>query len=310
MQKLHREVNALELTALDGQVARLGRAGAENDGVEVVHELLGGHVLADLAIADELNAFVFQQLDAAEDNFVLLQLHVGNAIHEQAAGAVGALEDEDAVARFVELRGSAEASGAGADDGDLLAGAVGGRLGFDPAVFPAVINNAALDILDGDGGRADAEDAGAFARRGTDAAGELGEVVRFVEAFERFLPEAAIDEVVPLGDEVVDGAAAGHAADKLAGVAEGHAAIHAAPALLAEFRLRHVVVELAPVGDARQRRAVGGKFAGEFEESSGFTHESVEESGFGVGSVVMCQVVRINRHPRARRLSSSPRTRR
>ena len=214
------------------------------------------------------------------------------------------------MAGFVELRGGAESGGTGADDGDFLAGAVRGRLGLDPAVFPAVVNDAALDVLDGDGRRADAEHAGAFARRGADASGELREVVRLVQTVERLLPEAAIDEVVPLGDEVVDGAAAGHAADELAGVAEGHAAIHAAPALLAEFRLGHVVVELTPVSRARQRRAVSGKFAGEFEESSGFAHESVEESGFGVGSVEMCQVVRINRHPRARHPSSSPRTRR
>ena len=34
VEKIHREMNALELPALDGQVARLGRAGAEDDGVE------------------------------------------------------------------------------------------------------------------------------------------------------------------------------------------------------------------------------------------------------------------------------------
>ena len=40
VQKLHREVNALERTALNGQVTRLRRTGAEHDSVEIVHELL------------------------------------------------------------------------------------------------------------------------------------------------------------------------------------------------------------------------------------------------------------------------------
>ena len=108
-EELHREMDALELAAFDGQIARLGGAGAEDDGVEVLEQLFGGDVFADLGVADELDAFVFEQLDAAQDDFLLVELHVRDAVHEQAAGAVGALEDGDGVAGFVELRGGAEA---------------------------------------------------------------------------------------------------------------------------------------------------------------------------------------------------------
>ena len=48
------------------------------------------------------------------------------------------------------------------------------------------------------GGVVDAEHARAFARRRADAAGELREVVRLVQPLERFLPQAAVDEIVPL----------------------------------------------------------------------------------------------------------------
>ena len=65
----------------------------------------------------------FHQLDAAQDDFLLVELHVRNAVHEQAAGAIGAFEDGDGVAGLVQLRGGGEAGGAGADDGDFLAGA-------------------------------------------------------------------------------------------------------------------------------------------------------------------------------------------
>ena len=120
---------------------------------------------------------------------------------------VGALEDGDRVAGLVELRGGGEAGGAGADDRDLLAGATCGGSRHDPAFLEALVDDRSFDVLDRDRRLVDAEHARAFARRGADAAGELGEVVRLVQAVERLLPQAAVDEVVPLRDEVVDRAA-------------------------------------------------------------------------------------------------------
>ena len=78
-----------------------------------------------------------QQVDAALHDFLLVELHVGNAIHEQSADAVVAFEDGDGVAGLVELVGAGEAGGAGADDGDFLAGAFVGDLRRDPAFLPA-----------------------------------------------------------------------------------------------------------------------------------------------------------------------------
>src|SRR5205814_933908 len=105
-----------------------------------------------------------------------------------------------------------------------------------------------------------------------DAAGELGEIIRLVQALEGLLPEAAIDEVVPFGDEVVDGTTTGHAAEKGAGVAEGDAAIHAAGALLAEFGFLQVEMELLPVLDAFDGRPIQRQFAEIVDEACGFSH--------------------------------------
>ena len=55
-EELHREVHALELAAFDGEVARLGGAGAEHDGVEVAQQQVGLDVVADVGVADELDA--------------------------------------------------------------------------------------------------------------------------------------------------------------------------------------------------------------------------------------------------------------
>ena len=52
-----------------------------------------------------------------------VELHVGNAIHEQTADAIGAFENGDGVAGFVELRGGGKSGGTGTDDRDFFAGA-------------------------------------------------------------------------------------------------------------------------------------------------------------------------------------------
>jgi hypothetical protein len=260
LEEFHGEMDAVEGAAFDGEVAGFGGAGAEDDGVEFAEEAVGGVVAADVGLGVEDDALFFHLFDTLEDEF-FVELHVGDAVHEEAAEAVGAFEDGDEVAGVVGLGGGAEAGGAGADDGDFFAGAKGGGVGLDPAFGPAFVGDGAFDVFDGDGRGVDAEDAGAFAGSGADAAGEVGEVIGFMEAFEGFAPEAAVNEVVPFGDEVVDGTAGGHAAEEEAGVAEGNAAVHAAGALLAEFGFVEVQVELVPVADAFEGGAVEGEFA-------------------------------------------------
>src|ERR1019366_6245795 len=188
---------------------------------------------------------------------------------------IGTLEDGDGVAGTVELRGGGQAGGAGADHRDFLTRAHLGRLGQHPALLPTALDDRELDVLDRDGRAVDAEHAGAFARRRTDAAGKLRKIIRLVQALERFAPKPAVDEIVPLRDQIGDRAAGGHAAEQLAGVAEGHAAIHAARALVPELLLLHVVVKLIPVARALEWSPVHGQLPQVFDKSSWFSHGAV-----------------------------------
>ena len=65
-EEIHREVDALEIAAFDRQIARLRRAGAEDDGVEVLQQHLRLDSSRRLRVADELDAFLLHQLDAAQ----------------------------------------------------------------------------------------------------------------------------------------------------------------------------------------------------------------------------------------------------
>src|SRR5256885_2697168 len=80
--------------------------------------------------------------NAAQDDFLLVELHVRDAVHEEAPDAVGALEHRHQVAGTVQLRRGAKSRGTRAHDGDYLTRAHSGRLRHDPALFPPVVNDA------------------------------------------------------------------------------------------------------------------------------------------------------------------------
>ena len=91
------------------------------------------------------------------------------------------------------------------------------------------------------GGSIDAQHAGGFARRGANASGEFREIIGGVQLADRFFPAAAIDQIVPVGNDVVD---------RTSGVTERNTAIHAARALLAELFFGEILIDLEPVVDA------------------------------------------------------------
>ncbi len=102
-------------------------------------------------------------LDAAID-MALLELEVGNAVAQQAAGALVLLVEMHLMAGARELLRAGEPGGAGADHGDALAGLHRRRLGLDPALLPGAVDDRAFDRLDGDRRVLDVERAGGFAR--------------------------------------------------------------------------------------------------------------------------------------------------
>ncbi len=272
-EELHREVDALEVAPFDGQVAGTGGARAEDHRVKVFHQRCGGQVFADFGVADKGDALGLQHIKAAHDDLLLVQLHVGDAVHEQTTGSVCPLIHRHPMSGGVELGGSGQPRRPGTDDRDLLPGALARRRGRNPARFPALFSDGVLDIFDGDGGLDDAQHAGPFAGRRANPSGEFGEVIGFVEAIEGILPASPVDQVVPLGDQVVDGATASGAVHFHARVAEGGAAVHAACALGLQVFLGHVEVKFIPVADA----IGGGDFvrylAQKFHKASWFSHD-------------------------------------
>src|SRR5262245_31179620 len=93
-----------------------------------------------------------------------------------------------------------------------------------------------------------------------------------MEAIERLAPEAAINEVVPFGNEIIDRAARSHAVKQRAGMAKGHPAVHAASALLLELLFIAMLMELMPIPNARARRPSHRQLAAKLHKSGWFAH--------------------------------------
>ena len=105
----------------------------------------------------------------------------------------------------------------------------GRRPRLNPALLERALDDRQLDRLDRHRIVVDAEHARALARRRAQPSGPLGKVVGRVQPVARRLPALAVDEIVPVGDQV---------AERTALMAERNAAVHAARALVAHLALR------------------------------------------------------------------------
>ena len=261
-QVVHREVDAVELAPGNRQVAADRDAAGEDHRVEGLLQRRRVRRHADVAARLEDDALGFHQAEPAiEDR--LLHLELGDAVAQQPADAIGALEHRDAVAGLVQLIGHGQAGRARADHRDRLAGARRGRRRLDPALLHRALDDRPLDRLDRHRVGVDAEDARALARRRAQPSGELREVVGRQQPRDRRLPAIPVDEVVPVRDQV---------AERAALMAERDAAVHAARALIGEHLRRVELVDLAPVLQALGDRAGRLLAALELDETCRLPH--------------------------------------
>ena len=175
---------------------------------------------------------------------------------------------------MVELVGGGQPGGSGAHHRHLLAGAVGSVPGLHFPQLEALLDNAQLVVPDGDGVLVEMAQAGPLAGGGTHPAGELGEVVGLQQPGQGVAPVARHDHIVPLGDQVVEGAAEDAALPLDARLTVGYAAVHAPAPLLPPDGLRHGEMETLPVPDPLLRRTAGCLLPLIFQKSCDLSHFS------------------------------------
>ena len=102
-----------------------------------------------------------------------------------------------------------------------------------------------LNGFDPNGIVIDVQCASRFARRGANTPRKFWKIVGRVKHIQSPAPVLAKHEVVPVGDDVVNGAAV---------IAKRYAAIHAARRLFARLLIREMQDEFAPMFEATRRR--------------------------------------------------------
>ena len=262
-QVLHGLVDAVQLTPGQRQVARHPGAAAQHDRVVGRTQVRGGDAGAGLDAAAELGA-LGPHLVEPPVQVPLLHLELGDAVPQQAAGRVVALEHGHRVPGPGQLLGGRQPGRAGADHRDRPARQ--GRRGqrHHPAGRERPVDDLHLDLLDRDRVRVDPEHAGGFARRWAKPPGELGEVVGGVQPVGGVLPVVPPDQVVPLRDQV---------AQRAAVVAERDAAVHAPARLPLQAAGRERLVHLAPVPQPQVDRAPDRGLAGRGQETLRVSHD-------------------------------------
>src|SRR5690606_12629556 len=268
LEEFHCQMNTLQLAIFDRQVAAVGSAGGQHYRIVFLLQFFRidriGASAADIGVGDEVDTLGLQQIDTALHH-VLAELHVRNAVHQQAADTIGALVHGHRVAELIQLRGSGETRWTRADNRDLLAGARRRRLRHHPAFLEAAINARVLNIPDRHRLLDGAEHAGTVARCRANTTGELGKIVGEMQAIERVLPAIFVNQIIPFGNQIGNGAA-------IAGLAKWNTAIHAARRLYSQRRLVDLGVQLFVIQQARVNITVGLLLARKLFETGWFTH--------------------------------------
>ena len=244
------------------EIARvLGTAGEYNR-IELLPQALDWDVLAYFRTGNKFHALCGHLLQAPI-NDVLLHFEFGDAIAKQTANAVRFLVNDYRVSRAAQLLRGGQSSGTRANDGDFLSGAKLGWLGANPAFLKSAIHYVFFNLLDRDWGLIDPQNAGGLARGWTNSSSEFRKIIRCVQLADRFFPASVIHQIVPVGDQIVDGTSS---------LAERNAAVHAARTLRAKFFFGKIEIDLKPIIDALRYGTSQGKLAREFQKSRVLTH--------------------------------------
>ena len=238
-QVVHGEVDADELTPLDRQVARDRRSARQHDSVVIAQQLVVRDVDPYIRADDELDALRAHLLDPAV-NYALLQFELWYSQREQSTNVFVPFIDGHVVPCPVELLRASQAGRTRSNDCHAMPISLRRWFGIDPSVAPSHFGYLLLDHLDRHGFHVYRERASRFARRGTNAACELREVVGGMQTVDSLSPITEIRQVVPLRNQVPKRATV---------IAEWDTAIHASRSLITSVLFVPFKVDLSPIVD-------------------------------------------------------------
>ena len=270
-EKIYRKVDSLYIAVGDRQIPRLLGAATENHRIILSQQVFSLYIAAHIHTGSELYALSGHLFHPPKDHF-LLQLHVRDSVHQQAAGPVRPLKYSDLMTALVELIRSRQPRRAGTDHGNPLSGAYLRDMRRHLSMGVGPFDNAQLILFDRDRVSVQAAGAGRLAQRGADSSGKLGKIIGFAQPLIGQIKIAGVDQIIPLRHQVMERAAGKHPVELDTRLTEGDAALHTAAALLPPLLLGQQRVKFIPMLDALQGLLSGIAAALVIQKSGWFSH--------------------------------------
>src|SRR5690606_16576080 len=211
------------------------------------------------------DALSFHLLDPSFDK-MLLHLEIGNAVGQKASDAVVTLEESHIMSRPCQLLGCGKPCRAGSNDSHLLTRLARWGLRGNPTFIKGAISGCSLDQLYGHRLIIDPQDTSGLAGCGADSARHLRKVVGGVQRFDRLTSQASIVVIVPIRDQIAEGAPR---------IAKRDSAIHASRSLTLDLLLNHGEFELLVVVDPLSSGKLSWLDASVLEEPCILAHDFV-----------------------------------
>ncbi|CAB4918016.1 unannotated protein [freshwater metagenome] len=175
-QDFHGLVNPLKFATGNRKIASKRCASCNNYCIEVFLEFSHTDVDTNIDIHAELGSFCSHLREATVKN-TLFHLELWDAVTQQSTDSVCALKHDHRVPCPSELLRHCKACGPRADHGHFLVSQTCRPHCMHPALFPRMIDDRNLNLLDRDGVRVDSQYAGRLTWCGAQPSGELGEVI-------------------------------------------------------------------------------------------------------------------------------------
>jgi hypothetical protein len=201
-QILHREMDPFQLAARYIQIPGLFGASGKKNSIIFPTESRDGNVAPDMRAGFKFDSFLFQLLQPAVKN-ALFQFEIRNSVAQQPPNPVRLFKYDDRVAGSIQLLRSRQTGGSRTDDGYAFPGPGLRRFRPDPAFTERTLDDRILDLFDGDGRFVDTQYARGFAWSRANQAGEFRKVVGGMECANRIPPAIAINQIIPVRDQVV-----------------------------------------------------------------------------------------------------------
>ena len=136
---------------------------------------------------------------------------------------------------------------------------------MNPPLGKASIDDGILDVLYRYRRVDNSQHTCSFARCRAGPSRKLGKIIGLMQSVQGFTPTAAIHQVVPFGDQIINGTTC-------FGLAKGHAAIHATCSLVLEVQCGGFREDLIEVIQADEGIAIGNGLALILQKTGGLTH--------------------------------------